>query len=195
MGITFAKAQKNTPVGSGRRIPHHALRGPGQRTASFWRRSRAGCGRQPAFQAPNTTTRSTPSPANLESAPPAPVHAHPSQKPRVTVLKAVNAYLEDAVSRSLEAATLKKLDTIFRRQLLPWTKVQGLEFLDQLDLDALLSFRSTWKDGSLAKQKKQSRLICFFWACVRRGYLLQNPALGLGKIKVVQIVIAAGNPA
>ena len=140
-----------------------------------------------AFQAPNTTNRSTPPPARLESPPPTPVQAQPSQKPRITVQKSVDAYLEDAVSRSLEPATLKKLDTIFRRQLLPWTRTQGLEFLDQLDLDALLSFRSTWKDGSLAKQKKQSRLIGFFWACVRRNYLLQNPALGLGKIKVVQI--------
>jgi integrase/recombinase XerD len=39
----------------------------------------------------------------------------------------------------------------------------------------------------LAKQKKQGRLIGFFWACVRRRYLQENPAFGLGKIKVVQI--------
>ena len=30
-------------------------------------------------------------------------------------------------------------------------------------------------------------MIGFFWACVRRGYITQNPALGLGKIKVVPI--------
>jgi hypothetical protein len=45
-----------------------------------------------------------------------------------------------------------------------------VDYLDQIDLDALLSFRSTWKDGGLAKQKKQDRLIGFFWAGVRRGY-------------------------
>ena len=39
----------------------------------------------------------------------------------------------------------------------------------------------------MARQKKQSRLIGFFWTCVRRRYLQENPALGLGKIKVVQI--------
>ena len=30
-------------------------------------------------------------------------------------------------------------------------------------------------------------MIGFFWACVRRRYLTENPAIGLGKIKVVQI--------
>ena len=147
----------------------------------------------PVFQAPNTITRSTLPPVGLESAPHVPVQAQPSQKPRVTVLKAVDAYLEDAISRSLEPATLKKLDTIFRRQPLPWTRVQGLEFLDQLDLDALLSFRSTWKDGSLAKQKKQSRLIGFFWACVRRGYLtLYLSATALSEVLIGIALLPAG---
>jgi integrase/recombinase XerD len=103
------------------------------------------------------------------------------------VAQAVEAYLADAVSRSVEASTLKKLETIFRKQFLAWTRVQGFEYLDELDLDALLNFRNTWEDGPLAKQKKQSRVIGFFWACVRRRYLTENPAIGLGKIKVVQV--------
>jgi len=119
--------------------------------------------------------------ASIQVLPPTP------QKPRVTIERSVEAYLADARSRELEIATLSKLETIFRKQFLAWTKVQGLEYLDQLDLDALLSFRETWKDGRLAKQKKQSRLIGFFWAAVRRGYIAQNPCMGLGKIKVVQI--------
>ena len=125
----------------------------------------------PASQAP------VPSSTEVRTAP----------RPRVTVAKAVDAYLSDAVSRSVESSTLKKLETIFRKQFLFWTRVQGIEYLDELDLDSLLNFRSTWKDGPLAKQKKQSRVIGFFWACVRRRYLTENPAIGLGKIKVVQI--------
>lgn len=109
------------------------------------------------------------------------------RKPRVTVENAVEAYLADARSRELESATLSKLETIFRKQFLVWSRIEGIEFLDQIDLDALLNFRNTWKDGKLAKQKKQSRLIGFFWACVRRGYIAQNPCMGLGKIKVIQI--------
>jgi integrase/recombinase XerD len=111
----------------------------------------------------------------------------PKPRPRVTVAQAVDAYLADAVSRSVESSTLKKLETIFRKQFLAWTLVEGIEYLDELELDTLLNFRNTWEDGPLAKQKKQSRVIGFFWACVRRRYLTENPAIGLGKIKVVQI--------
>jgi integrase len=95
--------------------------------------------------------------------------------------------LADATSRGVAPATQTKLTTIFRKQFLSWTRSQGLAYLDEIDLDALLNFRSTWSDAALAKQKKQSQLIGFFWACVRRRYLQENPALGLGKIKVVQI--------
>ena len=111
----------------------------------------------------------------------------PKPRPRVTVAQAVDAYLADAVSRSVESSTLRKLETIFRKQFLAWTRAEGIEYLDELELDALLNFRNTWEDGPLAKQKKQSRVIGFFWACVRRRYLTENPAIGLGKIKVVQI--------
>jgi len=130
-------------------------------------------------------------PAVAAPAPPPPrvenTSPSPPKKPRATVELAVEAYLSDAGSRGVVPATHRKLTTIFRKQFLAWTRVQGIEFLDELDLDALLNFRNTWKDGPLAKQKKQSRVIGFFWACVRRRYLTENPAIGLGKIKVVQI--------
>lgn len=134
-----------------------------------------------------TTPPPVPATASNET-PAAPSHEiRPKPRPRVTVSQAVEAYLADAVSRSVEPSTLKKLETIFRKQFLTWTRVQGFEYLDELDLDALLNFRNTWEDGPLAKQKKQSRVIGFFWACVRRRYLTENPAIGLGKIKVVQV--------
>jgi hypothetical protein len=91
-----------------------------------------------------------------------------TQKTRVTIKAAVNAYLADAVSRELAPSTISKLETMFRKQFLVWCEIAGLEDIDQIDLDALLNFRNTWKDGRLAKQKKQSRLIGFFWACPPR---------------------------
>ena len=137
-----------------------------------------------AGSAPPIPTQADPPPASRTEVPEPRV---PKPRPRVTVAQAVEAYLADAVSRSVESSTLKKLETIFRKQFLAWTRVEGIEYLDELDLDALLNFRNTWEDGPLAKQKKQSRVIGFFWACVRRRYLTENPAIGLGKIKVVQI--------
>jgi integrase len=139
-------------------------------------------------------TGSAPPPMSTPADPPPPASRTevpepraPKPRPRVTVTQAVEAYLADAVSRSVETSTLKKLETIFRKQFLAWTRVEGIEYLDELELDTLLNFRNTWEDGPLAKQKKQSRVIGFFWACVRRRYLTENPAIGLGKIKVVQI--------
>ena len=52
----------------------------------------------------------------------------PKPRPRVTVAQAVDAYLADAVSRSVESSTLKKLETIFRKQFLAWTRVEGIEY-------------------------------------------------------------------
>jgi len=101
----------------------------------------------------------------------------------VTVEAAVEAYLADARSRELKPATLSKLDTIFRKQLLVWSKVQGLDYLDQIDLDVLLSFRSTWTEGAVVKAKKQDRIIGFFWESFRRNFITQNPALSLSKIR------------
>jgi integrase/recombinase XerD len=128
-----------------------------------------------------------PSPPPAPPPLPSPAEVRAAPRPRMTVAKAVDAYLADAMSRSVESSTLKKLETIFRKQFLVWTRAQGIEYLDEVDLDGLLNFRGTWKDGALAKQKKQSRVIGFFWACVRRRYLTENPAIGLGKIKVVHV--------
>jgi integrase len=137
-----------------------------------------------AGSAPPIPTPADPPPVSRTEVPEPRV---PKPRPRVTVAQAVEAYLADAVSRSVETSTLKKLETIFRKQFLAWTRFEGIEYLDELELDALLNFRNTWEDGPLAKQKKQSRVIGFFWACIRRRYLTENPAIGLGKIKVVQI--------
>ncbi|MGA8909058.1 MAG: hypothetical protein WB524_15695, partial [Acidobacteriaceae bacterium] len=90
------------------------------------------------------------------------------QKARVTVQKAVDAYMTDARSRGLKSDTIKKLERIFEKQFLPWTRVQGLEYLDEVDLDALLAFRSTWTEGAIVRVKKQDRVIGFFWDCFRR---------------------------
>ena len=149
-------------------------------------------GMSPFGAAVATDSAPPPIPTPADPPPPAsrtevPEPRAPKPRPRVTVTQAVEAYLADAVSRSVETSTLKKLETIFRKQFLAWTRVEGIEYLDELELDTLLNFRNTWEDGPLAKQKKQSRVIGFFWACVRRRYLTENPAIGLGKIKVVQI--------
>jgi integrase len=134
-----------------------------------------------ALVAPPPAAPPPPEPVSVEVLSPAP------KKPRTTVEAAVGGYLTDARSRGLGEDTLRKLETIFRKQFLAWCKIEGLVFLDEVDLDALLRFRGTWADAPLAGQKKQNRVIGFFWASMRRGYIKENPILGLGKIKVVHV--------
>ena len=70
-------------------------------------------------------------PAPAVSAPPTPPAEFlpPNrQKARVTVQKAVAAYMTDARSRGLKSDTIKKLERIFEKQFLPWTRAQGLEY-------------------------------------------------------------------
>jgi len=105
---------------------------------------------------------------------------------RISIVATVTAYLSDAKARNLSEATLYKLKIIFEKQFVSWCAHKGYRRLIQVDLDALREFRDTWKDAPLARGKKQARLIGFFYFCVRSGWLIQNPALQLGRIKVVQ---------
>jgi hypothetical protein len=57
----------------------------------------------------------SPTPADLPAALAAGHHGA-KKKAHVTVEAAVDAYLRDAKSRELEASTLSKLETIFRKQ-------------------------------------------------------------------------------
>jgi integrase/recombinase XerD len=89
--------------------------------------------------------------------------APPAKKEEaITIQQAVDEYLADAKARDLAESTLAKLDTIFRKQLLGWARSEGYTLLRELDLRAVQALRSTWKDGGLAKKKKQERLTGFF---------------------------------
>jgi integrase/recombinase XerD len=105
------------------------------------------------------------------------------QRPRVTIQKAVEVYMADARSRNLQTDTVKKLERLFEKQFLPWTESEGLVYLDELDHNALLTYRTTWTEGMVVKAKKQDRVVGFFWECFRRGFITQNPALSLSKIR------------
>jgi integrase len=104
----------------------------------------------------------------------------------VTIQQAVDEYLADAKARDLAESTLDKLETIFRKQFLAWAKAEGHTLLRELDLRAIQSLRTTWKDGGLAKKKKQERVTGFFWFCIRAGWITTSPTLNLKRITVHQ---------
>lgn len=115
--------------------------------------------------------------------------AAPEAKPAdvaVTIAHAVREYLADAAARELSDATIYKLDIFFRKQFLTWCKAEGYKLLRELDLAAVRSFRTSWRDGAMAKKKKQERLTGFFWFCIRAGWIIANPTNNLGRISVTQ---------
>lgn len=58
-------------------------------------------------------------------------------------------------------------------------------YLVEITLDNLEEFRKSWKDKSpLSRKKKQERVIGFFWFAHRHGWIKENPAAGLSRIRV-----------
>lgn len=101
-----------------------------------------------------------------------------------TLEDVVTAFLADAHTRGLSAATITKYRVLLTNRLVAWSHSSGLEMLTSIDLDALTKFRTTWPDAPLAKSKNTERLKAFFRWCVARGWLTTSPAEGLGTIKV-----------
>ena len=110
----------------------------------------------------------------------------PKAREPATVAQAVAAYLEDKRSQHIAPVTLQKLKHWFEGQLLKWCAETGIHFLSDLNLNHLRQWRSTWKDGPLSSQKKQERLRGFLNFCQASGWIMENPARGLSKIKVTQ---------
>jgi integrase/recombinase XerD len=110
----------------------------------------------------------------------------PKKHEAVSVAHAVEAYLADKRSQNLVEVTLQKLTTIFKKQLLAWCNNTGIHYLAELDLTKLRQWRNSWDGGGIAAKKKQERVIGFFYFCISSGWIHDNPAKGLSKIKVDQ---------
>jgi len=99
-----------------------------------------------------------------------------------TVKDAVKDYLGDARARGLAEDTIKKLTTLFEKQLLAFCEKEEIRFLRDLKTKELTRWRQGWKMGQLAKKKQHERVVGFFWFCIRQGWIQQNPTQAMGKI-------------
>lgn len=104
-------------------------------------------------------------------------------EPKVAIEKAIEDYLVDSECRGLETSTLSKLNSIFRRQFLSWCQAEGRVYLNDLNHDSLLRFRSTWSDDNLTKQKK------YYPACD------PAPAAAAGSIRITRLYSCNRNAA
>ena len=106
-----------------------------------------------------------------------------SESEKVTVESAVTRFLTSKRNENLAESTLDKLETIFEKQLVAWATGARFTHIAHITTADLEGFRDTWKDGPLAKKKKQERLVGFFYYCMRLGWIRSNPAALLGRIR------------
>jgi len=105
------------------------------------------------------------------------------QEHQVTIKDAHTRFIADAEARKLNDATLNKYRLLFR-QLDGFAETYKLQFLKQLDLDALATFRATWTQGPRTSLKKLERLRAFMRFAEKRKWIDDNPATELKAPKV-----------
>jgi integrase/recombinase XerD len=110
--------------------------------------------------------------------------AKPRPTEAATVVSAVQAYLTDKRDQQVKPSTLRKRVQWFEKDLLAFCRANGIHFLADLDLEALRRWRSTWELSPLTAQKKQEGIRQFFKFCEASGWVVENPAKALSKIKV-----------
>jgi integrase len=103
-------------------------------------------------------------------------HQSEGAHPKITIQFATDAYLSNRAGREIKQSTYKKYKT-FVKQLRDFADTKGYVMMEQLqqitDMD---EFYARWKDGVRAKGKKLERLNGFFNFCVKRKWILENPA-------------------
>jgi integrase len=109
--------------------------------------------------------------------------AAPVERAPITVEAAVARFLLSKKNENLAESTLEKLKTIFEKHFVQWARSEAFAYLAEITVADLELFRDTWKDRALAKKKKQERLVGFFYYCMRMGWVKQNPAVMLGRIR------------
>src|SRR6266481_2320621 len=105
------------------------------------------------------------------------------QEHQVTIKDGHAKFTSDAEARKLNDATLYKYRLLFR-QLDGFAETFKLQFLKQLDLDMLATFRTTWTEGPRTSLKKLERLRAFMRFAEKRKWIDDNPATELKAPKV-----------
>jgi integrase/recombinase XerD len=105
------------------------------------------------------------------------------QEQQITIKDAHKKFIADAEARKLNDSTLYKYRLLFR-QLDGFAETYKLQFLNQLDLDTLATFRAAWTEGPRTSLKKLERLRAFMRFAEKRKWIGDNPATELKAPKV-----------
>jgi hypothetical protein len=102
---------------------------------------------------------------------------------QMTIKDAHRKFVADAEAQKLNQSTLYKYRLLFQ-ELDAFAEAYKLQFLMQLDLDTLATFRATWTQGPRTSLKKLERLRAFMRFTEKRKWIGDNPALELKAPKV-----------
>jgi integrase/recombinase XerD len=100
-----------------------------------------------------------------------------------TVSVAVKAYLSDMKDRGLSLDYQAKVKRELE-ELSTWSIAKPAVMLSDMNLATLGEFRRGWTGNQTTRYKRQERLRSFFLYCVRHGWIQENQASGLSRIKL-----------
>lgn len=103
-----------------------------------------------------------------------------------TIREALQKYFEDAEARNLAKSTIRKRRELLEGKLLPYCDAKGFERLKELNVDALRSFRKTWKFSAISAVKRLEYLRGFMRFCEESEWIERNPAKAIKPPKVTQ---------
>lgn len=98
-----------------------------------------------------------------------------TQVSAVSVEEATQKYIADAEARQLSGETVKKYKRLFAK-FTAFAQGEGITLLTELGVDALGSFRASWKLGPRTSVKELERLRAFFDFARDREWVKKNPA-------------------
>lgn len=105
---------------------------------------------------------------------------------RITLREAVQKFIEDAQARDLKPESIRRLRTIFDRQLIPFADRLGIQYLSQMSVNELRQFRASLRNSANTGQKKLESLRSFFRFCCDSKWIIENPAKLMKAPKVTQ---------
>ena len=100
--------------------------------------------------------------------------------------EALQKYFDDAEARNLAKSTIRKRRELLEGKLLPYCEAKGFDRLKDLNVDALRSFRKTWKFAATSAVKRLEYLRGFLRFCEESEWIERNPAKAIKPPKVTQ---------
>lgn len=105
----------------------------------------------------------------------------------ITVAAAVSDFLKDKLEQNVSDEWLDKLTQLLEKVMVPWCQSHGIVELKDLGIEQIKTFRQDMSGNPLTRSKKQERLRSFFGYCQKHGWIRENPAVLLSRIKVDRV--------